>query len=114
MDLESLQPKEVIESDWLDVYHKYIQILTAQIVGLNTTLFALDKISRFPFSLLQYDRSFWSHFSIALVDKCILIIWRIAVDHSSDGLSISHLKNQVFRHIAKDEFRKLLALRLNE
>ena len=114
MSLKSLQPNEIVESQWLDTYYKFIQILTAQLVELNTTLFALVKIASFPFDLFQCDESFWSHFSVALVDKCILIIWRMAIDKSSDGLSISHLKNEIFKHSRNENIRKLLAKELEE
>lgn len=114
MKLDSIQPHEIIVPDWLNVYYKYIKILTAQIVDLNTTLFALEKITNFPYDLLQCDRSFWSHFSIPLVDQSILIIWRIAVDKSSGGLSVSHLKNEVIKNLQNNEFRKLIAQKIEE
>lgn len=114
MKLDSVHLQEFIEPDWLDVYYKYIKILTAQIVELNTALFALYKITSFPFDLLQCDRSFWSHFSIALVDQSVLIIWRIAVDKSSEGLSISHLKNEIFKNLKDDTHRKLIAQIIEE
>jgi len=114
MKLDSIQPQEIIAQNWIDVYYKYIKILSAQIVELNTTLFALDKITNFPFELLQCDRSFWSQFSIALVDQSILIIWRIAVDKSNEGLSISHLKNEIFKNLPNGEHRGLIAKKIEE
>jgi hypothetical protein len=45
----------------------------------------------------------------ALFETCILALWRIAVDSSDVGLTLRHLKNDIFQHFCKDEYKDYFA-----
>jgi hypothetical protein len=73
----------------------------------------LEKITAFRFDLFgDYSRNFWELSEQALFESSIMVIWRVAVDSHSDGLTLQKLKKQILQNLKDDglkrEFRRLL------
>jgi len=108
MDLIHIDPKDILEPDWLDTYERNVEVIWLQLVRLNSSILVLEKISKFPFDLLDpspFPHLFWDLVQIGLVDSAILIMWRVSVDTGVEGLTLAALKNQVIEHIHDPNLR---------
>jgi len=110
MNIKEMRPQDLLEPTWLATYEQNIDVLHQQLVRLNSNIFILDKILPFPFGLFKpYPRLFWNRVINALFETCILALWRIAVDSSDVGLTLRHLKNEIFQHFCEDEYKQHFA-----
>ena len=109
MKLQEMAPKDLIESAWLDAYEENIEALWWQLVRLNSSIFVLDKVLSFPFDLFQpspVPRHFWNLVQNALFETCVMVIWRVAVDNRSEGLTLQQLKNKIRENLCKEDYRE--------
>lgn len=103
-------PKDILDPSWLDSYKKQMEAFWWQIVRLNSSMYVLERIAEFRFDVfLEQPHHFWNLVRNALVESCILIIWKIAVDPGPDALGLRQFKNQVFKHIRIENIRMQIA-----
>lgn len=110
------EPKDLIDADWLEEYNLLIDAIWWQLIRLNSTMLVLQKIIEFPFRILfppPYRQHFWDLTTNSFFDSCVLIIWRVAVDTSDEGLSLPQLKNQLMRHIRNNRSRAQIGKAFN-
>lgn len=108
MDLTYVDPKDILDPDWFDTYERNVEVIWLQLVRLNSSILLLEKISKFPFDLLDpspFPHLFWDLVQIGLVDSAILVMWRVSVDTDGEGLTLAALKNQVIAHIHDIDLR---------
>lgn len=93
----------VIEIDWLPTYERIRDLIGNQLIELNCSIFLVERIESFPFNLFlpdRQDRIFWQLTKNALLEKCIMTIWRISADDTSPSpLNITYFHNELFKHI---------------
>jgi hypothetical protein len=96
VNLREMLPKDLIAPPWLATYERNIDAIWGQLVTLNSSIFVLEKISPFRFDLFVIGRKhFWDLVEHALVETCVLVIWRIGVDCHEEGLTLQQLKHCV-------------------
>lgn len=98
MNLQEVQPAEVIESSWLEEYERSIDRIWQQLVRLNINLYILDKLLNFPFDLfspMPGQRTFFSIVRANLFEFSILTAWKMV----EDTLTLRRFKNEIRQHI---------------
>lgn len=107
--LSELSPHEVLEDVWLTSYEQNIEVIWQQLISLNLSIHALNKLISFPFDLFETTpQHFWKLVVKALFETCVMTIWRIAVDTDKDVLTLQKFKNQINQHVQDEKYRKLL------
>lgn len=100
VNLREMSPKGLIEPSWLVTYERNIDAIWRQLVTLNSSIFVLEKISCFRFDLFVIGRKhFWDLVEHALVETCVLVIWRAGVDCRKEGLTLQQLKDCVQKNL---------------
>jgi hypothetical protein len=90
--------KQILDPDWFETYTEDRDALARQLVGLNTNLFILEKITKFNFNLFgSVSNTFWVFVTESLVESCIMCAWRIAIDTDSNCLTAAKLKNAILK-----------------
>lgn len=110
--LQDRQPSDVINPEWLPEYKKQLAAIWNQLWQLNMTMKILGRLRVFRFDLfVEGEATFWSIVQSALWERCIMAVWRIAVDSDSDVLTLRHLKNQITQNMRTDGLKaELIAL----
>ena len=94
-----LETKKILAPTWIPDYKKEIDAIWLQVVELNSNLFLLEHISKFPFKLfLVRPPTFWTLTGNALYESCVMCVWRMAVDADGDYLTAAQLKNAVLKN----------------
>ena len=105
MNLQSMQPEQIIEPSYLPVYKQEIDILFKYLSRLNAEVFLLDKMANFPFDIFPpSEGAFWRLVGDALFETSIMIIWRVWIDTRHDGLTIGQLKNSLITKYLKRKY----------
>jgi len=106
MDLNAMDPKELIGTDYFEDYKKETNALVWQIIQLNYNLFFLEKIVKFPFRIFRINPlPFWHLITDSLFETSVMIIWRL-VDKNEKTLSLFNLKNKIKHRLIKKEYQK--------
>ncbi|MBZ0296555.1 MAG: hypothetical protein K8L99_28600 [Anaerolineae bacterium] len=114
---ENHAASDVIEASWLDTYETQLKVIWQQLIDLNCNIFLIEKIESFPFHLfapLPDDRLFWQLTKNALIEKSILIIWRVVVDKKNSVLTIRRFGKDVSSHLTDLSVKEELDARLRE
>lgn len=115
MNIQEMDPKDLITASWLETYERNIESLWWELVHLNSSIFVLERIFSFPFDLfLPLHRPFWNLVTDALYERCVMIIWRVATDTSGDCLTLRQLKNQIIHNLCKDDYGDQFRRNLSE
>jgi hypothetical protein len=94
-----IEAKKILAPTWISDYEKEIGAIWFQVVELNSNLFLLEHISKFPFNLfLVPPQTFWTLTRNALYESCVMCAWRIAVDADGNCLTAAQLKNAVLKN----------------
>lgn len=105
--------KRLLKSEWLGTYNTELDLLWSQAVQLNSNLYLLDKIARFPFNVFMFrDHLCWNLIASALYESCLMSIWRIVIDTGSDVLALRSFKNELMQN-AQDDAKSLIADRIS-
>ncbi len=115
--MEDLSPSDVIEASWLETYERLLNVIWHQLIELNRNLFLIRRIENFPFNVFMpayANRIFWHLTRNALIEKSIMIIWRVVMDTDSDSLTLRYFKNQIFEHLCNKDVEKRLRKDLKE
>jgi len=114
-DLSTLDVKEILREDSLPEYEKGMNFFYSQLVHLNTTIYILDQIIKFPFKLFVVpDKTIF--FNVVIrnsFDAGILIVTRLATDQGNDLYTLIHFKSRV-RELIKSELIDLFDERLRK
>jgi len=79
--LQRCTPESVLEKEDATEYKQMIQAAWQNLLVLNANIHLLERIVAFPFEFLGVDpQPFWATIQRALLDGCVLAIWRIALD----------------------------------
>lgn len=98
MNFNEMQPNELLLSSHLNEYKNNIEAVWWQLVRLNSNIFILEKAEAFRFDLFgNYSRTFWELLKQSLFETSVMVVWRVAVDSHSDGLTLQKLKNRFFK-----------------
>jgi|GEM_PF-1861414 len=119
---ENIGAKDILETGWLATYESQLYPLRQQLATLNCNLFIIERIENFPFDIFlptKDDRIFWQLTKNALLETCIMIIWRIAVDGDKDNthgdhLTLGKLRAGIFQHLQNDDVKEKLQATLNK
>ena len=105
-----MSPNDVLEPSWLAEYKQKIDAIGKQLLTLHDTIFVLEKIFAFRFDLfMPIPGPFWKLVENALLENCILIIWRVGVDNVyREGLTLQQLKNQIFQCLSNEDYHTQL------
>jgi len=113
MNFELVDISEILNSDWIDEYTTQIDHVWHQILQLNTNMFILEKVWKFPFEVFCiHEPLFWRAVSASLYESCILIISKLAINSHKSKLSLNRLKNEIRKHL-KPELLSEFDLKLN-
>lgn len=115
VNLEELDPSEILESSSLKSYEETLELIWSEVLRLRSNLFILDKLLNFPhdpkylfFGPQQQD--FFESVEIALTEGTVLLITKLTTD-GEDYLSMSRFKNWIRNHIKREyraDFDRLL------
>lgn len=109
MSLEHLDPANLLEASYLKTYKKDIEFLWGSIVDLNTNVFILDKVVKFPFHLFKLEYTlFWKILKTNLYEMCILLVAKLATDRDPRVLILQKFKENVRNNITNIQYRDIL------
>lgn len=107
-----LEAKKILDPAWIPDYKNEIDAIWLQVVELNSNLFLLEHILKFPFKFLVPFQTFWTLARNALYESCVMSAWRIAVDADGDCLTAAQLKNAVLKNTVDDVAKRSLQIEL--
>lgn len=104
MNLRELQPGDVIESSWLEEYERKINLLWQELILLNSNLYVLEKLSKFPTHLFTdpLRGDFLDIVAVNLSSMCAMSIWRLWLDKDKRSLTFRPFKDDVQKHIRRE------------
>lgn len=106
MDLNTMDPEELISSNYLEDYKKETTALVWQIRQLNYNLLFLEKIVKFPFKIFVINPwPFWHLIKANLFETIVMIIWRL-VDTNKKALTLLSLKDKIQKELITKEYKK--------
>lgn len=109
MSLDNYDPAQLIQTSYLKTYEQDIEYLWGSLVELNTNMFILEKVLKFPFHLFNLEYTlFWKILKTNLYEICTLLTAKLATDRDYRVLTLQKFKDNVRKHFAKDEHRDLL------
>ena len=106
INLRELRPTDVIESSWLEKYERKTNLLWQELILLNSNLYVLEKLSKFPIHLLT-DRvrgDFLDIVAVNLSSMCAMIIWKLWLDKDERSLTLARFRDDVRQHV-RSEYR---------
>ena len=113
LDFSKLKSGEVLIETTLSKYEEKSSFFFSELVSLNTSLYTIEKLIDFPFSIFTIPSN--NHFFNTIFDNfylaCVLRITRLATDTKSDLETILSFKNFIRDSVKdkyKDDFDKLL------
>ena len=102
-----------IKGDWIQEYEAALEILWHQSVRMDSDMYILEKIAKFPFGLFAPPNPiFWTLIADALYSNIIMIAWRILGDTGSDVLTLRKLKNKMLKNARSETSRRFILDRL--
>ncbi|MCX5801290.1 MAG: hypothetical protein NTX17_07890 [Candidatus Eisenbacteria bacterium] len=108
----SSNSEDLLKPEWIGTYNTELDALWSQAVQLNSCLYLLEKIARFPFNVFMFRGHLcWTLIAGTLYETCLMAIWRIAVDTGADVLTLRSFKNELMQN-AQDGAKLLIADRI--
>jgi hypothetical protein len=103
-DIHELNPKDVLNREFIPEYEKGIDYLYMQLVHLNVSIYILEKIINFNFELFSTPERniFFQSVLHNFYEASLLTITRLATDTGSDIYSLIYFKNRVRENILPD------------
>jgi len=111
--LQTCVPESVLETDQFRKHKQMIESVSQNILVLNANIYLLAKLIAFPFELLGVDHQpCWTTIQRALLDGCVLAIWRVALDTNPEGSTLLHIKNFLFLNLTDLKAKQFLAIEM--
>jgi hypothetical protein len=104
---KTVTASDVLQESYIADYKTQVDALSYQLLDLNMGLHILEKIERYPFELFGEPSParlspFWRTITSALLEQCITIIWRVAVDDDEVAGTLCSLRRAVLDHLRAD------------
>ncbi len=97
---------EILRQDFIETYKLEVKVIWDQIVVLNSYLYILKTILKFPLSLFKpLKLLFWRLVVRSLYESSILICFKLIFDTDSKSLTISKLKNKIISNLVDDSIK---------
>jgi hypothetical protein len=95
---------EVLKSDSLEEYRRVMDFFHMSLYRLQTSLFIVDQIEKFPFDLFTTidDRIFLSHVVAVFMDDALMTVYKLVVDNDY-SYTIQQLKNKIIPQDRREE-----------
>jgi len=108
--LQSCDPESVLAADDFQEYKRRLEGVWPHLKVLNANIYLLSRLMGFPFEFLGVSpRPCWNIIQRALMDGCVLAIWRIALDSQSNGCTLLHVKNFLLSKLDDPQAKRFLA-----
>jgi len=108
LNLNELDPSEVLKPSALQSYESGLNLIWKELLRLNSNLFVLDKILKFPSEVvIGPQNNFFKLVNIGLTENSILVITKLVVDEGEEIASILRFKNWIKKQVKgkyKDAF----------
>ena len=97
IDLSELAPRDVIDPNHFEEYEQGIEFFHNQLYFLNTDLYIVEKIVRFPFKMFVGPEMtvFFTRVVDNTLDATVLRISRMIVDTGEDDLNLHNFKSKM-------------------
>lgn len=101
VNLREVQPSDAIEPFWLEEYEQKINLLWQELILLNSNLYVLEKLSKFPTHLFTdpLRGDFLDTVAVNLSSMCAMSIWRLWLDPDTRSLTLKRFKDDVAEHV---------------
>lgn len=103
VDLREVRPADAIESSWLEEYERRMNPLWQDLRLLNSNLYVLQKVSKFPIHLFTEPLrgNFLDIVAVNLSSMCAMSIWRLWLDPDRDrrSLTLKRFSEDVGKHL---------------
>jgi len=114
MNLRELQPADVIQPSWLEQYKRKMDRLQQELILLNSNLYVLEKLSKFPIHLFTEPLrgQFLDMVAVNLSSMCAMSVWRLRLDPDTKSLTLRRFSEDVGKHLRpkyRQEFNTALA-----
>jgi len=114
MNLRELQPADVIQPSWLEEYERKMDPLWQELILLNSNLYVLEKLSKFPIHLFTEPLrgQFLDIVAVNLSGMCAMSVWRLWLDPDTRSLTLRRFSEDVGKHLRskyRQEFNTALA-----
>ncbi len=109
MELQYMAANGILKSSWFDKNEKNLNLLEQQIYRLNSNVFILDNIFKFPFEFVFSDYPiFWGLTVGSLFETTILTIWKVVADGDIEKgyTTIQKVKRDVAKNLCDINYRK--------
>ena len=107
MNILDRQPEEILTPSWCEAYERRISAIWWVFVRLNSQIFVLEEIKKFPFDILYPPpppNHFWKLVEVSLLETSLNIIWKITADRHADALTIFNLKQDILTNLRNRNF----------
>ena len=99
-----------IRPEKLDAYKKDIEVISQQVVRLNSHFYCIKRIHEFPFGLFKHENMpFWILVVDSMFESLVMIIYKILIDNDGKGgktLTLKKLKNKIVNCFIKEEYKE--------
>lgn len=107
IDFSKSEAKDILVPSSFAEYDSGMKFFYSELVHLNTNIYIIDRIKRFPFDafFIIYGTVFFSLVVRNFFEISILIITRLAADPSGDSITLTKFKNRV-RQLVRPEYKQ--------
>lgn len=110
--IDDIYPFQAFERAFKEEYDEELNILYLELVYLNSNIFLLERILRFPFQLFsgRKTNTFWELITKSLFNDCVLHLNKIVIDGNNKGNSVGlrELKKKVLTNLVEKYKRSFL------
>jgi hypothetical protein len=102
-----MQPEDILTPSWHEEYESRISKLWWEFVTLNSQIYVMEELQKFPFDLLfppPPPNHFWTLIERSLLESSLMIIWRVVVDQGAKLLTINNLKDDILKNLRSKNF----------
>ncbi|GAH17866.1 unnamed protein product, partial [marine sediment metagenome] len=113
---KSLTEKEIILPEYFKDYKGGMEFFHNELTTLNTNIFIINKIIKFPFDIFCYpdDRTFFSMVINNFFEYSIIIISRLFKDTGNNCFTLPEFKKRIILKYIKPEYKKDFISRIKE
>lgn len=109
MELQYMAANGILKSSWFDKNEKSLNLLEQQVYRLNSNVFILDNIFKFPFEFVFSDYPiFWALTVSSFFETSIITIWKLVADGDLEKghTTIQKAKRDVAKNLCDINYKK--------